>query len=380
MRRWQRWAAFGLGLVVLVAVPSIVAARPVHGSDESAQRLLARVRASDGLGYSGLVQTHGSLSLPAVPDTGDLAALLSGTTRLRVWWANPTDFRVDELVTDGEFDTTVHGRTTAQWDSTRNRAIFTDGLPPLRVPRADDLLPPALATRLTPDVLDATVARRPAVRIAGRIALGLRITPSQPRTTIRYVDIDVDQATGLPLGISITGRGQSSPSVSSEFVQVSIHQPPPSTLEFEPSVGALVSTTAAPDFIADVNRFAPFALPGNLAGLKRTRRVTGLRAGRGAATYGGGYTVVLLLPVLPSDGQQIIHALEPPVGRSVDLGSSGSAGVTERIALGNVLAFASGGRWYLLAGTVTPSVLRRGAKALIAHPPPIVQRRERSDG
>jgi hypothetical protein len=369
VRSWQRWAAVTLGVAILVAIPNLIAALPVHGRNLSASQLLARVRASSALAYSGLVETHGTLSLPGIPNTGDIAALLSSTTRIRVWWSSPAEYRVDELAVDGEFDTAVQGGKTAQWDSTRNRAIFTVGTQPLRVPRADDLLPPALAERLTPDSLDVVISRLPAVRIAGRVALGLRLRPRDPRTTIGHVDIDVDQASGLALRVAVTGRGRPDPDVTTDFLEVTVGQPAEADVEFRPPAGALTSFTPAPDFIADVNRFAPFLLPDRLAGLPRTQRISTLDSHNGAATYGNGYTLMLLLPVRRSTGDQIMHALQPPVGQPVDLSPQPGSAVAEQIALGNVLAFTAGDRSYLLAGTVTAPVLDRAAQQLILHPP-----------
>jgi hypothetical protein len=370
VRRWQRWAAVVLGLAALIAVPSLVAARPVHDTNASAATLLSRVRASTSIGYSGLVETHGSLFLPNIPNAGDLAALLSGTTRLRAWWSNAQHFRVDQISTDGESDTSVDGTLTQQWDSTRDRLIRSRGTTALRTPRASDLLPPDLAQRLAPRSLKATATRLPATRIAGRTALGLRLMPTDSDTTVRYVDIDVDSATGLPLRVAIVPKGAVNPAVSSDFLELRIAKPAWRDTHFEAPPGAIISFQQAPDFVADSDRFAPFALPATLAGLPRSQRVSTLTANSGAATYGEGYTLLALIPVRPSTADQVFKALQPPNGTTVDLGRGDAQAVAEHLPLANVLVVFTNGRAYALSGTVTLRTLIKATNQLIDNPPP----------
>lgn len=314
------------------------------------------------------------MSLPNLPQTGGLAGLVSGTTRLRVWQYSSTRFRVDQLSDDGEVDTITDGADVTQWDSTREEVTDTFGAQPLRLPQGEDLLPPQLALRLTPRDLNADIERLPATRIAGRTALGLRLTPTTATTTVRYVDIDIDQETGLPLRIAVTARGHTSPSISAEFLQVHIGEPATDTVAFQAPVGAIVRHSPAADFVADTNRFAPFQLPGSLAGLLRTQRVSTLTGNGGAATYGTGYTLLALLPMPPGTAQQVIHALQPPTGIDVVTDEPDAQAVEEQIPLANVLAVEGGGRAYLLAGTVTPQLLVNAANQLLNDPPPFRQR------
>jgi hypothetical protein len=377
VRSWQRWAAVCAGLAALVAVPSLIAARPVHDSNVSANALLSRVRASTSIGYSGLVETHGSLFLPNIPNAGDLAALLSSTTRQRVWWVDAEHFRVDQLATDGESDTAVDGPLTQQWDSTRDKLISSIGATALRTPRASDLLPPDLAQRLAPRNLKATATRLPAVRISGRTALGLRLTPTDRNTTVRYVDIDVDAATGLPLRVAVVPRGASAPAVSSDFLEVHIADPAARDIGFTAPPGAIISTQQSPDFVADADQFAPFALPATLAGLRRTQRVSTLTPSSGAATYGQGYTLLALIPVRPDTADQVFSALQPPNGTAVDLGRAGAQAVAEHLPLANVLIVFADHRAYALSGTVTIQTLADAADQLIDNPPPFRGRLDR---
>jgi hypothetical protein len=321
-------------------------------------------------GYSGLVETHGSLFLPNIPSTGDLAALLSATTRLRVWWGNAEHFRVDQIATDGEHDTAVDGPLTQQWDSTRDRLVRSTGTTALRTPRGSDLLPPALAERLAPRNLKAMATRTPAVRIAGRTALGLRLTPTDSDTTVRYVDIDVDATTGLPLRVAVTARGATKPAVSSDFLEVKIRQPARQDVHFVAPPGAIISIERAPDFVADAERFAPFALPDTLAGLKRAQRVRSLLQNSGAATYGEGYTLLALVPIPPNTADQVFKALRPPTGQAIDLSRPGAEATAEHLPLVNVLVLFANHRSYALSGTVPLETLTHAAEQLVDAPPP----------
>jgi outer membrane lipoprotein-sorting protein len=368
--RPRRWAVVLTGLAALIALPVVISHRPLNAKTTSAAQLLSAVRHSGGLAYSGLVQTHGDLSLPNLPDSGGIAALLSSTTRLRVWRDSATSMRVDQLSDDGETDTIIDGSQTVTWDSTHEQVSISSRLEPLRVPQTTDLLPPALAQRLTPTALAVRIERLPASRVAGRTALGLRLTPTAATTTIRYVDIDVDENTGLPLRVAVTGLGQSSPSFSANFLQVQIGTPPPSTVSFQVPSGAIVRRFVPADFVADANRYAPFQLPKSLAGLPRTQRVSTLTDQGGAGTYGDGYTLLVLLPMQQSTARQVIHALAPPIGINVTVDQPGAQAVEEHIPLANVLAVDGGGRAYLLAGTVTPQLLLEAANQMLANPPP----------
>jgi hypothetical protein len=370
MGRLRRWATFAAGLAVLVTIPVAVAHRPLHAAPATTAELIADVRQARTVAYSGLVEAHGDLSLPNLPESGGIAALVSGTTRIRVWWASSSQFRVDQLSADGETDTATDGPRSIDWDSTHEAATVTNGTEPLHVPQASDLLPPGLAERLAPLGLVVRATRLPATRVAGRTALGLRLTPVAATTTVRYVDIDVDQQSGLPLRVAVTADGHSSPSFSSDFLSVHIGEPAPSTLDFQVPLGAIVRHSTPADFVADANRYAPFALPDTLARLPRTQRVSTLTGTGGAATYGSGYTLLALLPMQQSTARQVIKALRPPTGITVTTRDPAAVAVEERIPLANVLAIEGGGRAYLLAGTVTPAVLVDAANQLLASPPP----------
>ena len=97
-----RWAAVAIGALALAVLPTAVGAWPVAASAPSPEVLLARVRSSATVAFSGYAEANGTLAVPDVPQLGDLPALLGGTTRLRAWYAAPDRWRVDTVKPAGE--------------------------------------------------------------------------------------------------------------------------------------------------------------------------------------------------------------------------------------------------------------------------------------
>ena len=132
----------------------------------SASTLLERVRVSDQVAWSGYGEARGDLVLPDLSAFEDLPDLISGTTRLRAWWRGPADYRVDALGLTGEADLVVSGGRTWTWESEERRATLSTGDVDVRLPRAADLVAPALGARLSRST-DVQVEARPARRVGG---------------------------------------------------------------------------------------------------------------------------------------------------------------------------------------------------------------------
>ena len=108
----------------------------------------------------------------------------------------------------GESDTYADGGVTYLWNYGTNLLTQVTGAEPVRLPRAPDLLPPALARRLLDTAGRADrISRLPARRIAGVDAAGLRLVPTGTGTTIGSVEIWADPASGLPVEVRISSRG-----------------------------------------------------------------------------------------------------------------------------------------------------------------------------
>ncbi|MCW2815510.1 MAG: hypothetical protein JWN84_2965, partial [Nocardioides sp.] len=259
-------------VLAVVAVPLAPRLLPVGDTDVSAATLLDRVRASAGVGHSGYAETRGAVQLPVGQDLGDVGELLAGTTRLRVWWQDDASWRVDRLLVSGERDLVHRGPVTVDYDYENARATVTED-PEIRLPRAPDLLPPALARSVLEDAPDADVRRLPARRVAGIDAPGLRYTPSSGRTTVDRVDVWVEPRTGLPLRVEVRAVGSSEPDVVSAFDEIEVARPSDALVGFRPPPTVDVRQARTLEIADAAGRYAPSLVPDSLAGLDR-RTVT----------------------------------------------------------------------------------------------------------
>ena len=195
--------------------PFVLRALPTADSDVSAARLLDQVRASQDLGWSGFVETDGTLQLPDADRFSDVGALLGEQTRLRVWWRDADHWRVDQLLVAGETDLVNKGDRTTEWDYEHAEATISRD-PDIRLPRSADLVPPELARRFLRGVDDGDVTRLPVRRVAGASAPGLRIVPSSELSSIDHVDLWADPDSGVPLRVEVYA-GADRPAFTSAF-------------------------------------------------------------------------------------------------------------------------------------------------------------------
>src|SRR6266705_1119325 len=224
----RRWAVVAVAALGLAALPAVVSAVPVGVPATDAARLAARIRTSTAQPYQGYAESTGTAGLPALLQLADVADLLNGDTRLRVWYASANRWRVDAIGTGSERDTYQTPDGQVIWDYGRNQLTEVDGTPPVRLPRGADLTPPELARRLLSLAGDqVTLSALPAQRIAGIDAAGVRMTPTSSLTTMGHIDVWADPASGLPLRVTVTGRGALQPFLSTRFLDVSLTAPDP---------------------------------------------------------------------------------------------------------------------------------------------------------
>jgi hypothetical protein len=356
MRAIHRWSFVAMACALAVAVPAGVRAWPVPDRDLSAAQLLARVRSGQDTAYSGMVETRGRLGLPVSDHFTDIADLLGGDTRLRVWWRSSQDWRVDRLLDTGEIDLFHQGGTTVEWNYERAEAR-TSVDPTIRLPRDADLTPPALARRALVGASPNDLTRLPARRIAGVDTLGLRIDPSNPRTSVDHVDLWADPDTGVVLALHAYGVG-AQPALSTAFTSVSLSTPDPSTTSFQPAPGVHQSFDNVLDIADAANQFAPVTPPEQVAGLIKSaysREAVGI--------YGSGLTKVMALPLQARDAGYLADQLRTSGARLVHrqpllrVGPLGAYLVISH----EPFDFA-----WLVTGTVTDQTLIRAGTDLVA--------------
>ncbi|SDO67890.1 transcriptional regulator [Geodermatophilus sp. DSM 45219] len=355
-----RWAAVGLLVAVLVALPSLVAALPADDADVPAAELRAAVLASADVGFSGYAVSAGGLALPVSERLTDVADLFSDRTLVRVWWRGPAEHRVDVVTAAGE--TGVHRDPGGTWTWDFESRTATRGTAAsLALPTPPDLLPAALGRRLLSEAADGEVTRTRtgARRVAGRDALGLRLVPAEPAASVGRVDVWVDPASGLPLQVEVFAEGADRPALDTRFLDLDLAVPPAEVVAFAPPPDATLLTAPDTDeLIADAGERAPdVELPGGLAGLPR-RTFGGVPDAVGV--YGRGVTLLAAAPVPGRLAGGLREALTAsPDAVTDELGTRVAAG-----PLGLMLVEPADGPAYVLTGTVTLDALADAARRL----------------
>lgn len=365
-----RWAAVAVGVAALIGVPrgvtAVLDARASSTQPVPVGVLVERARASASVPYTGRAQSRGSLGLPDLPRLGDVAARLGGTTDTRVWWAGPASWRVSVLTATGEEGTYADGGPIAQWDFESSRLTEYTGSASVRLPRADDLLPPAVGRRFLGGVGPGDrVTELPGVRrVAGQTALGLRLVPGDRRSAIGHVDVWVRPADGLPVAFeAVDATGATA--LDSRFTELSLTGPTAAALRPPDAFGIWHDVEEQPDIAARLEAFGRWRLPRSLAGLRSATPVVG-----GSATYGPGLTKIVVLPVPPNLAAQLITAGQDAGGQ--DLKLTGASSVLIRsgaLSVGVVgSSYLAAGGW-AVAGLVDPALVKQAIEQLIAHPP-----------
>jgi outer membrane lipoprotein-sorting protein len=323
----------------------------------SAAELRDRVLGSAGVGFSGYAESAGGLSLPVTDQLTTVADLLSERTTMRVWWRGPADNRVDVVTAVGETGTHRDASGTWTWEYESATATRTEASP-LALPEPPDLLPSSLGRRLLSEAGDEELVRDGARRVAGRDALGIRLTPAEPASSVRRVDLWVDGGSGLPLQVQVFAKGARRTALDTRFLDLELARPAASLTAFSPPPGATVRQGREAEVVLEAGqRLRPVPLPGELAGLPR-RRLEGAPAAIGV--YGHGVTLLAVAPVPPRLAAGLRGALAQSPGAVVDeVGSRVSAG-----PVGLMLVEPAGRGPYLLTGTVTTDALAAAAEQL----------------
>ncbi|MBV9094828.1 MAG: hypothetical protein JO132_13285 [Streptosporangiaceae bacterium] len=358
-----RWAAVAAGVGLLCAMPVIASALPASVPALTAGQLRGRILASARLSYAGYAESDAAFGLPSLPGLRDVTSLLDGVTKMRVWQAAPDRWRVDVLSDTGERDTYQLGRRSYIWDSGAQLLTEIRGRQTLRLPRAADLAPPTLAQRLLSETgRQARYSVAPALRVAGQAAAGLRVTPSDPASTIGHIDIWADPGSGLPLMVQIFARGSPSPALRSQFFQVSSWQPDKAVLTPQRGPGTGFTVTSAGNLSGALKNLAGMALPGQLAGRDQ---LPASQEYEPIGVYGGGLATFVVLGLRGVDGQRLITDALAAGGTALDLPGGGSGALISAPLLNAVIAQPPDpDTVVLLAGTVAMPVLEQAAAAL----------------
>ncbi len=359
----RRWSIVAVGVALTIGTPLAWRAVPADDVSISAGALLAKVEQSSSRPYSGYVESLGTLELPVADRFTDVGALFGERTRMRVWWRSVNDWRVDKVLATGETDVFHKADLTTMWEYEKNDVTLSRD-PDIRLPRTADLLPPELARRLLSDVNTSELQRLGAQHVAGRDALGLRLSPNAPQSSIDHVDLWADPDTGVPLRVDVYATGDTTAAFSSQFMNFSSAMPDQQSTTFAAPANANVSYDGIIDVADAANQYAPIAPPRRLAGLDQSPTAQ-LRA---VGVYGRGVTELIAIPLWDRAANPLRDQLEKTPGVKVitegDILQVGPLSVL-------LTEFDRYGGGWLIAGTVTKDTVIAAARELDSRTRPI---------
>jgi hypothetical protein len=352
-----RWLVVLLTAAAFVATPLLISAQPAAPSAISTAELARRIQQSGDIGWSGFVETAGTLQVPDSDSFATLVQLLGENTRIRVWWRNADDWRVDRIRSTGETGLFRQGGSTIRWVFESETATYSPASQ-IRLPDASDLLPPTLARSLLQGVRENELTRLTARRVAGIDAPGLRLTPQEPAATVAHVDIWAEPGSGLPLQVELYGVGEQRPVLTTTVRELSLGAPPATATDFTPAEGVRVNYEQSVDVAAAANAFAPYDLPASLAGLEpRDGEDPGA-----VGIYGRGPTTLIAIPLRGRVAGPLRRQLQDRgTAQFTDVGMLAPVGPVGLL----ITPFRGRGGAFLLAGTVTSETLQRAAAELL---------------
>lgn len=376
--RLRRWGLVVVVLAVLVATPAVVAAWPASPAVAvDPATLRARVAASADRPWSGSAESTGALGLPRVDLLSDVTSLLTGTTRMRGWFAGPGRSRVDQLSVSGERDRYSGPGGDAVWDYGATLLTLVGRDPEVRLPRPDDLLPPELARRLLSGTApNDPVTSLPARRVAGVDAAGMRVGLGDPTTSVDALDVWADPVSGLPVAVDVRARGVGEPVLTTTFSELEQGPPDPAALVPRRGPGAGVTRSPTSDLFGVLGRGNPAAVPSQLLGRPRERPQRGFGA---IGQYGRTVSQLVVVPLPPDVAGRLLDSIgrAGSAGRTIaidgtDPGTSpsGTSAVTAGALRSPLLPIAvvkAGDRAWGVGGLVPAQVLDRAVADVAAN-------------
>ena len=250
LSRRVRWAVpagimAAVGGVLMTSMISLAQPPPLPAR-APAQLLTALAANPSAPALSGTVVETASLGLPALPSIVgpiSLSSFLAGSHVIKVWYADPTHYRIAVPQTDSESDLIRNGSNAWLWGSSVN-LVEHMALP------AKGKASPALSLPLTPQqAADQVLARvGPTttvgvdnnVTVAGEAAYQLVLAPKNSGSLIGQVRVAIDGQHNVPLRVQVFAKHATSPAIQVGFSSISFGQPAMQNFAFTPPAGAAV--------------------------------------------------------------------------------------------------------------------------------------------
>lgn len=273
--RWVPAVAVPLVLVAGAIVIPVTANASVVLPAKTVEEVLQLALDSAGTSFSGTVEQTSDLGIPEIPTTAggtsttDALEFLTGSHTASVFQSGSESSRVQVIEDLAERDVYRTGQDVWTWDSEKNEAVHSV------LPSHDDSAAPegmpATPVPATPRELISTVLEQAGestditltdnVRVAGRAAYGIVLTPRTADTLVGDVTIAVDAETGVPLSAAITAAGQENPALSVAFTAIDFAEPSADIFAFTPPADAdVIEADLAERVPAASDREAPSGL------------------------------------------------------------------------------------------------------------------------
>lgn len=273
--RWVPAVAVPLVLVAGAIVIPVTANASVVLPAKTVEEVLQLALDSAGTSFSGTVEQTSDLGIPEIPTTAggtstiDALEFLTGSHTASVFQSGSESSRVQVIEDLAERDVYRTGQDVWTWDSEKNEAVHSvlpshddsaapEGLPAIHAPAT----PRELISTVLEEAGESTdITLTDNVRVAGRAAYGIVLTPRTADTLVGDVTIAVDAETGVPLSAAITAAGQENPALSVAFTAIDFAEPSADIFAFTPPADAdVIEADLAEKVPAASDREAPSGL------------------------------------------------------------------------------------------------------------------------
>jgi hypothetical protein len=351
------------GVALVCCLPAVVSAVPASVPAMTATQLESRILASREESFDGYAESSADFNLPDFPAFSSVTPLLDGTTRMRVWQASPDRWRVDTLSDAGESDTYQVGHDEYVWNSGQELLTGIYGQQTVRLPRAADFVPSALAIAIIAQAGPKAGLRvLPPRRVGGRSAAGLAVIPASPESTIGQADIWADPATGLPLLVEVFGRGAATPALTSEFLQAGPWKPVMSVITPQRGPGTGFTSTTPENFAGLLRDLGGAPLPASLDGFPRRPSPPGYGQ---VGLYGNGLATFAVFPFDASTGGQLLtDAVDAGAAQFTLSDGTGVVASAPLVSLALLQPLYGPPDTFLLVGLVSRTTLEQAAREL----------------
>lgn len=245
---WLVPAAVGAVVVATAIAVPVIADTSSDLPERSAGELLAGLAGAPEVPLAGTIVHSADVGIPELPNTDGASsplALLSGATSARVWYTDPTTYRVAMYGELTETDLIRDGADLWYWNSEQNVVMHGDAAEAEKAKprqRLEGMLSPEAMAELALTMVEPSteITVDGTATVAGRDAYELVAAPRDERSLIGSVRIAIDGEHGVPLRMRVYDAHGGEPAVEVGYTSISFSEPDASVYEFTPPPDATV--------------------------------------------------------------------------------------------------------------------------------------------